>query len=148
MVIGVNRLLNGEAIAPQQLNRPVGDYLVNVHVAARSRSSLKDIDGELVGQLASGDLLGGSQKCGNLLGIEPVLAGFFQLPQVAVGDPAGVLHQPHRPNQLRGQTPAGDGKILHGPLGLRAVIGIRRDGHFTHGIALDAHFRPGRRTGH
>jgi len=134
--------------AAEDFNRPVGDHLVDIHVAACSRPGLKNIDRKLVCEFAVSHFPGRCQECGDLLGIQPVFSGLLQLPEVAIGDPASVFHQPHRSNQLGRQTPARDRKILDSPLRLRTVISVCGHGYFAHRIALDTHFRPGRRTGH
>jgi hypothetical protein len=56
VIVGVDRFLRGEAVAPKHLDRPIADHLVDVHVAARPRPRLEDVDRELVGHLSRGDL--------------------------------------------------------------------------------------------
>ncbi len=59
VVVGVDRLVLGEAVAAEDLDRPVGDDFVGVHVARRPRSGLEDVDREFAVELAGGDFLGG-----------------------------------------------------------------------------------------
>ena len=51
-----------EAVAARQLDGPVGDHLVGVHVAGGAGAGLKDVDGELVVELALGHLAAGGDE--------------------------------------------------------------------------------------
>ncbi len=64
-----------EAVAAEHLDGPVGDHLVGVHVARRARAGLKDVDRELVVELALGHFAAGRQQRLDLLVVERVLAG-------------------------------------------------------------------------
>ena len=74
----------------------------------------------------------------------PVLVS---LPRSRLADAAGHLHQAQRMNRGRRQRPAGDGKVLDGPLGLRAVIGLGGNLHVAHGVFFDAKFGHGHSQG-
>ena len=41
-------------------------------------------------------------------------------------------------DQFRGERPAGNGKVLHGPLGLGPVIRGRREANLPHRVVFDA----------
>ena len=62
MVVGMDRLLRGEAVAAGQLDGPIADDLVGVHVARRAGAGLIDVDRELVVELAVGDFAGGGEQ--------------------------------------------------------------------------------------
>ena len=68
VIVGMDRLGGGEAIAPRQLNRPIGNHLVDVHVRRGAGAGLKDVDGELVVEAAVGDFSGGGDQGVNLGG--------------------------------------------------------------------------------
>ena len=70
VIVGMDRLDGGEAIAPRQLNRPIGNHLVDVHVRRGAGAGLKDVDGELVVEAAVGDFSGGGDQGVNLGGGE------------------------------------------------------------------------------
>ena len=57
-----------EAVAADQLDGPVGDHLVGVHVARGARAGLKDVDRKLIVELAVGDFAAGGQQRLDLLG--------------------------------------------------------------------------------
>jgi hypothetical protein len=134
----MDRFLLIEPIASRELNRPVRDHLIDVHVARRPRAGLEDVNRKLGVELPSDDLLGGVQQCLHLLIIELVLAGLGELPQIAVGDCRGPFDEAHCVNQLRPQGPAGDREVLDRPLSLGAVIGFRGDLDIAHRIVFNA----------
>ena len=81
VVVGMDGLVGREAIAAADLDGPMGDHLVDVHVGRGAGTGLKDIDGKLpveasvalaiaveVGHLAAGgnkglDLDGAGDSC-------------------------------------------------------------------------------------
>ena len=118
-------LVGQEAIAAGQLDGPIGDHLVGVHVAGRAGAGLVDVDGKL-GRRSVPRPLRGRRPAGPRPGDRSaaVLAAAGQLAQIAVGDGGGQFDQPQSVDQLRGQRLAGDGEILHGPLRLGAVVSL------------------------
>ena len=138
VVVGMDRLVRVEAIAAGQLDRPIGNHLVDVHVGRRAGAGLVDVDRELVVELAGGHFAGSGQQGLDLLVIQRVLARAGQLAQVAIGHGGGPLDQGKGMDQLRGHGLAGNGEVLHRPLGLGPEIGLGRQADFTQRIVLDA----------
>ena len=138
VVVGMDRLLRVEAIAAGQLDRPIGDHLVDVHVRRGAGAGLVDVDRELVVELALGDFAGSGKQGLDLLVAQGVLARAGQLAQVAVGHGGGPLHQGEGMDQLAGHGLAGDGEVFHGPLRLGPEIGLGRQADFAQGVVLDA----------
>jgi hypothetical protein len=101
VIIGMDRLFSGEAVAADQLNRPIRDHLVEIHVAAGSRSRLVDVDGELIGQLPFGHLARGAPQGVDLVVAERILPRAGQFSQVEVGLGGSELHQPHGADHRR-----------------------------------------------
>ncbi len=114
---------------PAKLDGPIGDHLVGVHVAGGARAGLKDIDGKLVVESSVGHFAAGGEQ-GLDLGVQS--SGFLpepvSLPRSRLADGGRPFHQAQGMDQLRRQGPAGDGEVLHGPLGLGPVVGRRRAG--------------------
>ena len=61
MIVRVNRFFRGQPIATGQFDRPIGDHLVDIHIARRAGSGLKYVDRKLIVQFAVDDILGGGQ---------------------------------------------------------------------------------------
>ena len=129
-----------QAVAAGQLDRPIGNHLVDVHVGRRAGTGLVDVDRELVVELARGHFAGSGQEGLDLPVIERILARAGQLAQVAVGHGGGPLDQGEGVDQFRGHGLAGNGEVLHRPLGLGPEIGLGRQADFTQSIVLDAEF--------
>ena len=138
VIVGMDRLFGLQPIAAQQLDGPVADHLVGVHVARRARAGLKDVDRELVVELAVGHFAAGRQQGLDLLGVERVLAGAGQLAQVAIGDAAANFTSPRPWINAGGSCQPEIGKVFDGPLRLRTVIGLGRHADLAHRILLDA----------
>ena len=68
VVVGMDRLFGAKAVAAHQLDGPIGDHFVGVHVARRARAGLKHVDGKLVVELAVGHFAAGGQQGFDLLG--------------------------------------------------------------------------------
>jgi hypothetical protein len=130
VVVGVDRLLLGEAVAAGQLDGAVADDLVDVHVRRGSRASLVDVDGELVVMLAGDDFAGRIDDRLGEIG--------FELAQIAVGGRGGDLDQAESANEFFRKRLAGDGEVLDGALRLGAVVRLGRHLHLAHRIFLDA----------
>lgn len=64
MVIGVN-------VQTGQFGRSVGHHLIDVHVGARTRPGLEDVDGELIGEGPGRHLIGGGSNGLGQIAIEP-----------------------------------------------------------------------------
>ena len=61
VVVRMDRLFAGEAVAAGKFDRPIGDHLVGVHVARRARAGLIDIDGKLVVETPVGHFAAGGR---------------------------------------------------------------------------------------
>src|SRR6185312_13813267 len=81
------------ALVAQELQRPVGDDLVGVHVGAGPGTALDDVDDELLVQGAVGDLRAG--------GLDGVGTGGIEQAEFAVGPGGGLLDQGERADQVR-----------------------------------------------
>ena len=51
MIVGVNPLLGSERSA-EDLNRPIGDHFVGIHVRRSARTGLKDVEDKLPVELS------------------------------------------------------------------------------------------------
>jgi hypothetical protein len=117
LIVGVDRIMRTEA-PPGQLDRPVGDHFVGVHVGACSGAGLEDVQDKLAVEPAVDDLLRGANDQLCRLGIE--------LAQIAI-DPGGSLfYQTQRTNEPPPETVSAYRKILQSPLSLRSPVGISR----------------------
>ena len=75
MVVGMHRR-SRSALAAEQLDRPVGDDLVGVHVRRGAAAGLEDVDDELAVERAVDDVLrGADDRAGEVLVEQPELAG-------------------------------------------------------------------------
>jgi hypothetical protein len=116
----------------EELERPVGDHLVRVHVRGGARATLDHVDDELLQQLALADLLARAHD-----GL-----GFFigKKTERIVRERRRLLHAGERANELRVDRDGGprDREILQRPQRVDAVIGLRRHGALAQQIVLDA----------
>ncbi len=80
VIVGMDRLGRGEAIAAGQFDRPIRNHLVDVHVRRGAGAGLKDIDRELIVKAAVGDFPGGGNQGLDLGGGEWV---FTRIPQLS-----------------------------------------------------------------
>ena len=119
VIVGVDRLLGAEAVAAGQLDGPVGDHLVGVHVAGGARAGLEDIDGELVVELSVGHFAAGGQQGVDLPVVERRSCRSRSVCPGRDWHGGRPFHQPQGVNQLGRQRLAGDGEVLHRPLRLR-----------------------------
>ncbi len=140
VVVRMDRLFLGEAISTQELDGPIRDHFVGVHVARSARAGLKHIDRELLVELSIGHFTRRGEQGLDPRGIEPILAGLGELAQVAIGNGGGVFHEAERMDQPRGQRPARDWKVFDGSLGGRSVVGSGRHGDIAHRVVFDAKF--------
>ena len=138
VVIGVDRLVGGEAVAPIEFNRPIGNHLVDVHVAGSARPGLEDVDGELVIELSIDDLLARRQQGIHLGVVQGILAALGELAEVAVGDRRRPLDAAQGVDQFGWQSPAADRKVVDGPLCLGAIVSLGGDLDVAHGVVFGA----------
>ena len=125
-----------------QLDGPVGDDLVGVHVGLRAGAGLPDEEREVVVEAAPGDLLRGAHDEG--------ADARVQAPGRQVDLRARQLEESHGVHDLDGHAlgaRVADGEVVQGALclGTPVAVGGHLDG--THRIGLDAH-RGGGRSAH
>ena len=120
--------------APHDLQGAVADDLVGVHVRRGARPALDDVHHELVVQPAGEHVLAGA---GDVPGL-----GLVQQAEGAVGLGRGQLDVGQRVDQARvlGQGNARDVEVVHGPAGLDAVVGVRRDPGLAQAVVFGAVF--------
>src|SRR6185312_201480 len=116
--------------AAQNLVRPVGEYLVTVHVVAGTRTGLVHIDDELISMLPGEDLVGGAH---DRVG-EPRVEASGSL----VNERSRALDPDDCVDECGKGFEAGDGKILRGPKRLDPVECGGRNGLLAEWIALDS----------
>src|SRR5919112_2101794 len=120
--------LSGAELAAEELDRPVRDDLVGVHVRGGAAPGLEDIEDELIVELAFHDLLGGPDD-GPL---EPLV----QKPQLVVDirrlelDRAEGLHEAARFAQ------AADREVVERAPRLGTEEGVARDLDLLHRVTL------------
>ncbi len=132
MVEGVDHVV-GATGAAQELQGPVGDDLVGVHVRRGAGPALDGVDDELVHQPSRADLLAyADDRCGDVRGQEV---------EVAVGLRGGLLDGGQCGDQVGelGDGRPGDREVLHGPHGVHAVVGVGGDLLVSDQVVLDAY---------
>src|SRR5258705_3720802 len=88
----------------QNLECPVGDYFVRIHVGRRAGAGLKNIDDKLIVELSFHDLVGGlSNSAGKPR---------FQQSQLFIGARGSVLDRGKRADELARKTDAAHWEIL------------------------------------
>ena len=113
-----------------QLDGPVGDHLVGVHVGLGAAPGLPDPQRELGVERALGDLVRGLD--------DEVGAPVVELAEVAVDGGGGALQDPERPDEGLGHRLGADVEVVQGALGLRAPVVVSGDFDLPHAVALDA----------
>ena len=129
VVVRVDRVLGADDPAGQ-LDRPVGDHLVGVHVGLGAAPRLPDSQRELSVERALGDLVGGLD--------DEVGAPVVELAEVSVDGGRGALQDPERPDEGLGHRLGADVEVVQGALGLRAPVVVSGDFDLPHAVALDA----------
>ena len=126
VVVGMD--LFAAALAAHQLDGAVGDDLIGVHVGRGAGAGLENVQHEFAVPLSIGHFL----RC---LGND---AGQLQrqAAQFLVGQSGVLLDQAQRADKGTRKTQVADGKILHRPRRLRAIIGAGGNLHRPHGVAL------------
>ena len=114
----------------EQRRGPRGDYLIGVHVGRCSTAGLEHVHYELgivsaVHHFLRRSLDGASNGGGQGTGL-------------LVGPRRCELHQSKRVQERASESDPADGKILDRALGLGAIQGVGRDGHFAHGVMFSS----------
>src|SRR5262249_43126322 len=118
-----------------QLQGPVRDHLVGVHVGGGAGASLKDVEAELVVQLPVDQFPAGAFDA-----LEDLTA---ELTAIAVGPGGRHPHPGEGPDQVgvEPQLDAGYMEILEGPGRLNAVVRVRGYGQIPQEIMFDSRAR-------
>src|SRR5690606_10832047 len=118
------------ARATQDLERPVGDHLVRVHVRRGARTALDDVDDELLVQRAAEDLLAGPLDRGAALRVEQ--------PQRLVRLRRRLLDRGERPHEIGidRDRRSGDREVLDRAQRVHAVIGVGGNLEFAEKIVF------------
>ena len=116
--------------ATQDLNRPVRDDFVGVHVCGSARASLENIDDELVVELSLNHFLRRFHDC--------LTDRFLQQPQPHVHLSCSHFNQAQSTDELTRHSQIANRKILDRPLCQSAVQRIRGNANLTHRVALEA----------
>ena len=130
VVVGVHGRLAAEHAAGH-LDGTVGDDLVGVHVGLRARAGLPHAQREMVVELPVDDLLG---RSGNQVTDRGV--------QLAKGDVRarrGLLEDAKGADDATGHGVLTDVEVDQRAGGLAAVVPVRRNLEFAHGVGFDAH---------
>jgi len=115
---------------PEDLQRPVGDHLVGVHVDGGAGAPLDGVHDELGVHLPGDDVVG---RLGDGVGQPGV-----DVARIPVGEGGGLLHDGHGPDERRVDGEAGDGEVLGAPQRLDAVVGLGGDLAIAEEVVLDA----------
>jgi hypothetical protein len=116
--------LPGTNDSAEDLYRPVGDDLIGIHIGGGSGSGLEDVEDEVPIEASISDLEGSFDDGPAQLDVEQL--------QVHVGSGCREFDKTQRPNEFPREANSADLKVLHCPLGLRAIQGIPWDPHFPH----------------
>ena len=127
VIVGVNGVFTPQNPA-RQLDGPVGDHFIDVHVALGAAPGHPDMDREIALQLALDDFLGSPQN-------EP---GFImrQFAQFMISQGRSLLDHGQGPDHLLRHQVIADGKVGDRPLGFRAPIAVRRDLNFPQAVTF------------
>ena len=117
MLVGMQVMVVA-ALAAQDLQRAIGNYLVGIHVGGGAGAALDYVDHELIVQLAGRHLIAGGRDASRALGIEKT--------QIVIRQSGSFLHQSQRVDEvgIDRDRRATDGKVLHGAQGMDSVIGV------------------------
>ena len=117
-------------LAAQDLDGPVGNDLVGVHIGRGAGAALDGVDDELVMELAVDDFVAGGDDGVGDLGIQS--AGML------VGHGRGLLDLSQADDQQLMHGMAGDGEVLMAAQGLDAIVSVNRHFQGTDGIGFDS----------
>ena len=122
VVVGITVLVVSMLVA-EDLERPIGDHLVGIHIGRRPCSSLEHIDAELISQLPIADLVARLTHS-----LEDILR---QLIELVIGHGGSLLGDCHRLDEARvgRELIGGELEVVHCSLGLDTVEVIHRDLH-------------------
>ena len=127
VVVGVHRLLRAE-LASEQLDAPVGDDLVDVHVRLRTRAGLPHVEREVVVELTTDHLVA------DALDERALPRG--QTTVTRVDHRRGLLDVAVGVVDLVWHAVVADVEVDEAPLRLRSPVAIRRDHHVAEAVEL------------
>ena len=116
--------------AAERAARERRDHLVRVHVRARARAGLEDVDRELLEVPALRDL---ARRGRDGRGARRV-----ELAELAVHLRGDLLDQAERAEEARGHAQAAEREVQHRALRLRAEQRVRRHLHLAQAVVLHA----------
>ena len=121
------------ARVPEDFETAVRDDLVGVHVRARARTALDEVDHEMLVMLAIFDLRAGLR--------DRVCLGFLESAETLVGTCCRVLDVGECSHERREMVEAEvrDPEVFEGPEGLNAVKGVGGNFAVSEQVMLDAH---------
>ena len=117
VIVGMNGLL-GTHLAAGQLNRPIGDDLVRVHIRLGAGAGLKHDQGKMIVELAGDHLVRGPDNQINLL--------LGKLAEFTVGQSRPLLEYPERPDNGPGKAKPlhANREVVARAFGLSAPIAV------------------------
>jgi hypothetical protein len=129
VIVRVHRLLRAERAAGQ-LDRAVGDDLVDVHVALRAAAGLPDAQREMIVEFSGGHLVGGLHD----------EVGYFRLhlAEVEVDQRARFFQDAKRVDDFQRHAVRADVEMDERPRGLRAVVAVVGHGNLSHAVGFKA----------
>jgi len=114
VVVGVDGIAAADFTAGE-LDGPVGDDFVGVHVGGGTRAGLEDVHDEVLIELAVDDFLcGGGDEFGTVL---------VESAEGVVDFGGGLFDQAYGPDEPARKAVTADGEVFHSPLGLGAPQG-------------------------
>ena len=129
VIVGMDRVLGAKRPA-QDLDRPVGDHLVGVHVGLGSRTGLPDHQREVVVEASFDDLVGGPD--------DGVGDARVELSQRLVDECGRLLLDSKRADHRLRHGLGADGEVLETALGLGAPVPVRGNRDLAQAVVFDA----------
>ena len=125
MIVGIHyRIVS--LLPAQDLNSPVGDHFVGVHIKRRAGAALDGVNNKILVKFPFDDLIAGLDN-----GSGPILV---QDADLTVGDGSRLLDIGQTVDDLRVHVKPGDMEILCRPQALYAVVNVLRDLLFSNRI--------------
>jgi hypothetical protein len=138
--VDVNAGMNGVVVssyAPKKFERAIGDHFVGIHVRRCLRSTLNDVNDELVMQVACGDLVACPANGFGNAAVDDTKLG--------VGMRRRLFDPRERPNQLGycAETLTKYGKVLGRSTGMNSPIRMHRNSSFPEKVFFGSKLESG-----